>query len=208
MRFVEQPQPRTASDEHRQRDTTTLACGESFDRHLGEATFEAHAGCGGEGVLAADARRRGPELEVVPHRQVVVQVGLVSEQPDVRPDTLAIRLHVVAQHVHRAGRDRQESGTRTQERRLADTVRTAQQHDLTRVDRGGCSGERRKSAQQHDGLAQLDRPGHLVETSCVRGIPVDGMRVRTHDGDDLDARPRTRRRHVPSSDPPTGEERA
>src|SRR5207244_9670785 len=130
----------------------------------GRQAAEGHAGQAGEAELLEDGVGVGrpatagphPETHVLPHGQVVVGAGGVTDEGQLGPDGAAVDGQVVAEDDGRAGRQREKPGQEPEQRRLAGAVGPRHQHDLALGDVEVDPCQRRVAAEEADGGTQVD----------------------------------------------------
>lgn len=156
MRLVEQPEARSTSEKAREGGAAALTCRELTDGHLTEALDQAQPLQGRLGLWKISGDRPRPEPDVLLHRQVLVEEGLVGQETDQSPDRAAVPAEVVAEH-HRLALDHPaESGADPEQRALPGPVRTLEMHDLPRGDVQVDPGERGEPADEGDRFTEVD----------------------------------------------------
>ncbi len=148
--FVEQQQSRFARERVGERQAPALTLRQSAVRDLGHP-LQAHPLERSVGLGDIVARRAGDEAHILLNGEVVVAEGLVADERDGPAHAPRFDRQIHAQHFSLPCAQRQQPRAQPQERGLARTVRTAEQHDLARVDLEVGTGERGKSSEHADG---------------------------------------------------------
>ena len=156
MRLVEQPDLGPSGHQDRERGAPALAGRELRRRDVGQATVEPEARQRGVDVGGRGASGPAPETDVVGHREVVVETGLVGEHPHVGADGTRIADEVDPGDRRLALDHRHEAGARAEERGLAGSVRALEEHDLALGDLQIDAGERRESTEHRHRVAEVD----------------------------------------------------
>jgi hypothetical protein len=107
--FVEQQEPGAPGQSHGQARPALLAGREAAEGHAGQAG-EAEMLEHGVGVGRPAAPGPDPEADVLPHGQVVVGAGGVTDEGQLGADGVAVDGEVMAEDDGRAGRQREEPG--------------------------------------------------------------------------------------------------
>ena len=158
--FVEQPQGGMAGHEHGQSGAPALAGRESPDGDRGEPAIEAQVGEGGWDLCGMAAGGAHPEADVVLHREIVIEPGGVTDQPDPPAHSPAVTPEIDPEHHRFAARHREQPGTDPQQAGLARAVRALHQDHLARRDVEVDAGECGEAAQESDGCTEADGGCH------------------------------------------------
>ena len=169
MRFVEQPQFRSASDQACQCCSPPLTCAQTSDRHVGETINQSHPLHSAPNLVGRCAHGCSPEPNVVADRKVGVQTVGVPEQSHLRTDSGAIANEIDSEHRRRPALDGDKARAQAQQRCLAGTVGTAQQHDLAALYGQCCTGQRRETAQHGDHVDELDHDPNDTLNDTLNG---------------------------------------
>ena len=157
--FVEQPDAGVAHQEGGERGAAPLTGREPTHGEVAGAGVDAGAVHRDRGFGGA-ASSLGPEAHVLGDGEVVVEPGGVAEQGDVPAHGLPVAPQVDAEHRGLAPDDRHQAGDGPQQRGLAGTVGSPEEHDLSGLDVEVDTGKGGETAQQADRGAKVDDGVH------------------------------------------------
>jgi hypothetical protein len=129
--FIQQPQLRLPGHEDRQGGPAPLPGRQPSGPNRPQSPRQPESGQGG--FHRVDGATRGPDRKahVVLNRQVVVQGGGVSKEPDPAAHRPPVYGEVAAKYLGSARHDRQQPGAGPQKAGLASPVGPLEQHHLT-----------------------------------------------------------------------------
>ena len=156
VRLIEQPELRTASQQHRERHPATLPSREAPDGNRGESAREPQSSHGRVAVAFIAPSGSRPEAHVVAHTEVVVERGAVTEKSYLPPHRCPFGAQIVAEYDGIAVDDGKQSGAGAQQARLARTVCALKQDDLAPRDIEISTCKCRESTDERDGAAKVD----------------------------------------------------
>ena len=109
-------------------------------------------------VCGVGRRARGTrgEREVLPHRQVVVATGIVTDERELMAVRPAITREITAEHLRVTRMHRDEPRDQSQQCRLSRAVATREQQDLALSNVEIDAGECREAAEEADGGAETN----------------------------------------------------
>lgn len=167
MRFVEQQEPRVASEGNREREAPPLPGREASVPHVGEARQPDPV----ERLACSVCRRpggAGRECRVLEDGEIVVARGVVTDEGELAPVRSPVGAQVMAEHFGFAGVERHETGDEAEQRRLPGAVPAGEEEHLTGRDVEIHARERREPAQQTHGRPEADDGLHNVRECTDR----------------------------------------